>query len=340
MPSSPDTFKDAAGRRVLVAGGTGLIGRPLVELLLEAGARVRVASLDDPSRADPRVEFCRLDLLDFHNCLKACDGMDWVFNLLGVKGSPAATRTRPASFLVPTTVFSLNLMEAARQCKAGRFLFTSSVGAYGPAEVFKEDELWDRPPSPHDRFAGWAKRMGELQAEAYRIEFGWDKIAIVRPANVYGPFDNFDLENAMVVPSLIRRAVSGENPLVVWGDGSPRRDFIFARDVARGMLLAMIKMPDGPVNLGSGAATSIRELAEAIAACVEPRPKLVWDPSKPSGDALRVMDIARARAMGFSPAVGLPEGIAETVAWYRENAKRSGLRHDVFRPGGAERLLP
>lgn len=327
------------GRRALVAGGTGLIGRPLVEFLLAEGARVRVVSMDDPSRAHPGSEFRQSNLLRFENCLAACEEMELVFNLLGVKGSPAVTNTRPASFFIPTMTLDANLMEAARQAGAERFLFASSVAVYGPAEVFREEETWKTPPSPNDRFAGWAKRMGELQAEAYKIEFGWDKIAVVRPANVYGPYDNFDLDNAMVVPSLIRRAVSREDPLRVWGDGTARRDFVSARDVARGMMLAMERMPEGPVNLGSGRGASIRELVDTIISCLERRPRVEWDKSAPRGDQVRIMDISRARAMGYEPRVSLAEGIRETVEWYREHGVSQGRRYDVFIPGQQKRLL-
>ena len=125
---------------------------------------------------------------------------------------------------------------------------------------------------------------GELQAEAYRIEYGWDRIAIVRPANVYGPYDNFELGNAMVVPSLIRRALLGENPLSVWGDGSALRDFVHARDVAAGMLVALERGLGQPLNLGSGTGVSIQELVEVITGELEVKPEVVWDASKPSGD--------------------------------------------------------
>lgn len=327
------------GKRVLVAGGTGMIGRPLVEMLLERGARVRIASLDDPAGAPSGTEFVREDLRIFRNCLRVCEGMEFVFNLLGVKGSPAVTTTRPASFFVPTITLDTNLMEAARQSRVSRFLFSSSVAVYGPAEVFREDSVWSTFPSPNDTFAGWAKRMGELQADAYRIEFGWKEIAIVRPANVYGPHDNFDLENAMVVPSLVRRAVEGENPLRVWGDGSAVRDFIHARDVARGMLLVMERMPGHPVNLGCGTGHSIAELVDAIVGCVEPRPEVAWDATRTRGDLRRVMDISRARTLGFEPRISLRDGVREVVEWYRGNRTAGRSRFDVFSPGEERRLL-
>lgn len=315
---------------VLVTGGTGLIGRPLVEMLIERGARVRIASLDDPSRANPKAEFLKLDLTRFENCLKACEGADYVFHLAGIKGSPAMTAKKPASFFVPTILFNTNMMEAARKNGAQKYLFTSTVGVYSPAEIFREDDVWKTFPSDNDRFAGWAKRMGELQADAYRIEYGWKNIEIVRPANVYGPFDNFDPQNAMVIPSLIRRATDGEDPLVVWGDGSAIRDFIHARDVARGMLLVMEKSPGVPVNLGSGEGFSVKQIVDIIVGNMKKKPRVVWDTTKPSGDKKRLMDMTRARALGFNPEVSIEDGIKETMAWYAENKDAASKRYNVF----------
>lgn len=317
-------------KNVLVTGGTGLIGRPLVEMLIEQGAEVRIASLDDPSRAHPDADFKRVNLMKFDNCLSVCEGMDSVFHLAGIKGSPAMTMKKPASFFVPTISFNTNMMEAARLCDIERYLYTSSVGVYSPAEVFYEDDVWKTFPSENDKFAGWAKRMGELQAEAYKIEYGWDKIAIVRPANVYGPYDNFDPNNAMVIPSLIRRALDGENPLTVWGDGSPIRDFIHAEDVARGMMLALEKGMGQPINLGSGIGVTIKEIVEIIVSNMENKPKIVWDTSAPPGDKKRLMDISRAKAIGFNPSISIEKGIKEVMDWYRENKDIVNRRYNVF----------
>ncbi len=318
-------------KKVLVTGGTGLIGRPLVDMLVNAGADVTVVSLDDPSRAPKGVKFVRADLRELSNCIEACEGKEIVFQLAGVKGSPKMCAEKPASFLVPTVTFSFNMMEAARRCGVERFLFTSSVGVYQPADIFYEDDVWKTFPSPNDRFAGWAKRLCELQAESYKIEYGWDKISIVRPANVYGPFDNFDPENAMVIPSLINRATGNENPLTVWGDGSPIRDFIHAKDVARGMMIVVEKGINEPINLGSGAGVTIKEVAEAVAKNVPNGPlPIVWDTSKPKGDVKRLMDNTRAKSYGFECQVSLEDGIKETIEWFINNKDQINNRYNSF----------
>jgi len=317
-------------KRVLVTGGTGMIGRHLVELLLGAGAKVRIVSLDDPSLASSGTEFLQLDLTEFRNCMKACKDIDIVFHLAGIKGSPKMAREKPASFFVPTILFNTNMMEAARRSNVEWFLYTSTIGVYAPAEIFYEDDVWKTFPSENDKFAGWAKRMGELQAEAYKIEYGWNRVSIVRPANVYGPYDNFDPQNAMVIPSLISRALNGEDPFIVWGDGSQIRDFIHAKDVARGMMLVVAKKETRPINLGSGRGHSIKEVVDIIVDNLEHKPKVIWDTSKPAGDKIRLMDISRARSIGFTPIISLEEGIKNTMEWYRKNKNIIEKRYNIF----------
>ena len=321
-------YKD---KKVLVTGGTGLIGKPLVDMLVNYGANVTIASLDDPSLAPTNTKFLRTDLREFNNCLAACKEQEIVFHLAGIKGSPAMCAQKPASFFVPTITFSINMMEAARRCGVKQYLFTSSIGVYAPSEIFYEDAVWQTFPSPNDRFAGWAKRMGELQAQAYKIEHNWNEIAIVRPANVYGPYDNFDPNNAMVIPSLINHAFAGENPLTVWGDGSPIRDFIYAEDVARSMLLIIEKGIYEPINLGSGTEVSIKKIAEIIAANAPNGPiEIKWDTSKPSGDKKRLMDITRSTMHSITPTVSIKEGIIRTINWYVKNKNIINKKYNSF----------
>ena len=318
-------------KKVLVTGGTGLIGQPLVKMLLNQGAIVTVVSLDNPSRCPNGALFKHADLRDFNECVSVCKDQEIVFQLVGIKGSPKMCAERPASFFVPTITFSFNMMEAARKVGVNRYLFASSIGVYQPADMFRENDVWKTFPSPNDRFAGWAKRMAELQAEAYQIEYGWDKISIVRPANVYGPYDNFDPENAMVIPSLIRRAMEGESPLTVWGDGSPVRDFIHARDVARGMMMAVEQGINVPINLGSGDGIKIREIVGQIVKHLPDEREVIWDISKPKGDALRLMDMSRAeKLIRFKTKINLLDGIKETMDWYANNLSDIDSRYNVF----------
>ena len=315
-------------KKVLVAGGTGLVGIQLVKQLLELGAKIRIASLDDPFRANPEAEFIRCDLSEKTNCLKVCRGMEYVFNLLCTKGSPKVAALYPVEHM-SMNKYNSCLIEAAFESGAEGFLFTSSNGVYSPSELMSEDNVWESYPSPNDRFAGYVKRVGELYADAYRIQYGW-QTNIVRPANIYGPFDNFDSVNAMVVPSLIKRAVSGEDPFIVWGDGSAKRDFVHTEDVARGMILVAEENPGLPVNLGSGIGTSIRELVETVIANLSQAPKVIFDTTQPTGDAQRVLDISRAKQLGYSPRVNLANGIHETLAWYRYHRNQPSGRYDVF----------
>ena len=204
------------------------------------------------------------------------------------------------------------------------------MGVYEPAPLLKEDAVWETFPSKNDWFGGWAKRMGELQARAYSIQYGWDRVSIVRPANVYGPWDNFDPENAMVIPSLIRKAFDND-VLEVWGDGSAVRDFVHAHDVARGMIHAVENKIIEPINLGSGDPISIKQIAEAIVAKMPKDISISWDTSKPSGDPIRLFDMSRAKSYGFSPIVGIEEGIADAIEWYSNNRDWVNQRYNVFR---------
>jgi|TARA_Y100000310_G_scaffold221243_1_gene222779 GDP-L-fucose synthase len=316
-------------QKVLVTGGTGMIGRQLVDLLLEREAEVHIVSLDEPTGLSDKVNFIKADLTYFDKCADACQGMDYVFNLVGVKGSPKMCQEQPADFMVPMLQFNTNMMEAARRANVKWFLFTSSVGVYHPAEVFREDDVWKTFPSKNDRFAGWAKRIGELQAQAYSIQYGWNCVSIVRPANVYGPYDNFDPENAMVIPSLIRKAFENDT-LEVWGDGSSIRDFIHSKDVALGMLYMVENGVTEPVNLGSGTGVTIKTVVEKVVQHCGKELKVEWDTTKPTGDERRVFDTTRAASHGFNLTVSIEEGIRDTIRWFRENREIVDLRHNAF----------
>jgi GDP-L-fucose synthase len=288
-------------KKVLVTGGNGMIGRHLVKILKEEySAEVTASDL-------PR------DLRDRDACARVCKGQDYIFHLAGIKGSPQRCMESPASFSVPMIQFNANMVEAAYNAGVKWFLYTSSVGVYHPAPTFKEEDVWKTFPSENDWYAGWAKRIGEMNVEAYTKEHNWNRTSIVRPANVYGPYDNFG-EWSMVIPSLIKKAYENDI-LSVWGDGSPIRDIIHAEDVARGMIHMVENKVTDPVNLGSGIGVTIKEVAEIIAEYFGK--EIIWDKSKPSGDAKRLMDVSKAEAYGFKPKISLKEGIIITINWYK-----------------------
>lgn len=315
-------------QKVLVTGGSGMIGRELVDLLLEEGASVTVADLVKPDDLPSEVCFKSVDLRHLQDCLDACEGMEYVFNLVGIKASPKMCAEQPADIMVPMIMFNTNMMHAAMQSNVKWYLYTSSVGVYQPAEILKEDDVWETQPSKNDWYGGWAKRIGELQAGAYEVQYGKSNISIVRPANVYGKYDNFDPANAMVIPSLIRKA-NDNDTLEVWGDGSPIRDFIHARDVARGMLHVVKNQITVPVNLGSGSGVSIRKIADIISSCFGKPIK--WLTDAPSGDPRRVFDMSRAESSGFLPSITIEDGIQDTIEWFLNNKEIIDDRFNAFR---------
>lgn len=314
-------------KNALVTGGTGLIGRQVVKILCDAGANVKVVSLDK-IKVDDRAEHILGDLTDFALCKDLAKDMDFVFHIAGIKGSIDITKQKPASFFVPLIMFNTNMLEACRINNVKKTVYTSSIGAYSSAEIFHESDCQSGPPM--DMFPGWAKRMAELQIQAYKIQYGLDNFAVVRPCNIYGPGDNFDPDNAMVIPTLMYRIAKKENPVIVWGDGSAIRDFAYSRDVAEGVILALHHgTAGGFVNLASGKGYSIKELVETLNEFLGFNYE--FDTSKPSGFHRRVMDISKARELiGYEPSTSLLVGLKETWEWFMSNQKEYLKKKNYF----------
>ena len=310
-------------KNILVTGGTGMIGSHLVELLLEKNANVRIVAHKreiPPELEDRGLDVVSGDLTEKKFVEESVKGMDYVFHLAAYTGGLGRTSTHPASTLTPNLIMDGNILECAKNEGIKRFLYASCTCVYPNDEkTLEEEDAWKgNPPEVHASYS-WSKRMGERQAIAYHKEYGMN-IAIVRPSNSYGPRDSDDLETAHALGSLIMKAINKMDPFVIWGDGNPVREYIYARDAAKGMLLAMENYCVGdPINLASGEFVSISELARKILKITNMSPKIKFDKEKPSGQKRRVLSNKKAEEkIGFVTETSLDTGIEETIKWYKQ----------------------
>ena len=310
-------------KNILVTGGTGMIGSHLVELLLEKNANVRIVAHEreiPPELEDKGLDVVSGDLTEKKFVEESVKGMDYVFHLAAYTGGLGRTSTHPASTLTPNLIMDGNVLECAKNEGIERFLYASCTCVYPNDEkTLEEEDAWKgNPPEIHASYS-WSKRMGERQAIAYHKEYGMN-IAIVRPSNSYGPRDSDDLETAHALGSLIMKAINKMDPFVIWGDGNPIREYIYARDAAKGMLLAMENYCVGdPINLASGEFVSISELARKILKITNMSPKIKFDKEKPSGQKRRVLSNKKAKEkIGFVAETSLDAGIEETIKWYKQ----------------------
>ncbi len=316
------------GRDVLVTGGAGFVGSHVVEELLRRAPRARVTVVDDLSNGSRArlkglpARVIRADLLDPDAARRACRGRDAVLHLAARVGGVAYNAAHPATMFRDNFLVNSNVLEGARVGGAERVLMVSSACVY-PREApvpTPESEGFRGAPETSNEGYGWAKRMAEYQARAYRDEFGL-KCAIVRPYNCYGPRDHFEPEIAHVIPSLLRRVFAGENPLRVWGDGRASRAFLYVEDFARGLLDAAEHYAVGePVNIGTSEEVTVAELVRLVLEAAACDARVVFDATKPAGQPRRNCDARLAQsAFGFTPRVDLREGLRRTVAWVRES---------------------
>ena len=302
--------------RAVVTGGGGFLGSHLVERLQNDDHDVFVARHADYD----------LTLADDTERLFADARPEIVYHLAAEVGGIGANRANPGRYWYANLLMGAHVLEQARRSNVAKLVLTGTVCAYPKfAPIpFSEDDLWNGYPEETNAPYGVAKKAVLVGAQAYREQYGLDAIFLL-PANLYGPRDNFHETNAHVIADLIRKMASGHDEVVLWGDGSPTREFLYVEDCVEGIVLAAERY-DGPepVNLGAGKEISIRDLAELVADVVGFGGKITWDTSMPNGQPRRSVDASRARELfGFEARTPLREGLERTVAWYREHAVAS-----------------
>ena len=317
----PSTYwKD---KRVIVTGGAGFLGSFVIEKLKQRGAvDIFIPRIENYNLVDPN-DIRRL----YADTLKGIDPKNVVvIHLAANVGGIGANRAHPAEFFYDNLMMGVEMMHRSYQNGVGKFVAIGTVCAYPKFTPvpFKEDDLWNGYPEETNAPYGLAKKMMLVQAQAYRQQYGFNAIFLL-PVNLYGPRDNFDLQSSHVIPALIRKAVEaderGEKELLVWGDGSPTREFLYVEDAAGGIVTAAEKYEgDQPVNLGSGYEISIKDLSELIVKMTGFQGKLAWQTDKPNGQPRRGLDVSRAQEyFGWSAQVPFEEGMRRTIEWFKEN---------------------
>jgi GDP-L-fucose synthase len=304
---------------VVVTGGAGFLGGHVVAGLRKRGCKSVVI---------PRVEECDLRSESNIRQLYEDSHPTMVIHLAAVVGGIGANMENPGKYFYDNAIMGIQLIELARQYKIGKFVAIGTICAYPKFSPvpFHEENLWNGYPEETNAPYGLAKKMMLVQGQAYRQQYGFNTIFLL-PVNLYGPGDNFNPKSSHVIPSLIKKCVeaqeTGAKEVVVWGDGSATREFLYVEDAADAILLAAEKYdePD-PVNLGAGFEISIKDLVHLIARLTGFQGKIVWDTTKPNGQPRRMLDTTRAREkFGFVARTGFEEGLKKTIEWYRSHPK-------------------
>lgn len=308
-------------RRVCVTGGDGFLGQVVVRKLRERGAKHIYIPV-----------YPQIDLVKPEDIERVLDESqaDLIIHLAAQVGGIGANREHPAEFFYNNLMMGVQLMHKAWQRGVDKFVAIGTICAYPKFTPlpFKEDDLWNGYPEETNAPYGLAKKMLLVQAQAYRQQYGWNAIFLL-PVNLYGPNDNFNPSSSHVIPALIRKFVeakeAGLDEVVVWGDGSPTREFLYVEDAAEGILKASESYNDAdPVNLGSGREISIKDLAEKIARMTGFEGRLVWDTTKPNGQPRRSLDTRRAwERFGFKAKMDFDEGLQNTIDWFVANRRQA-----------------
>jgi len=279
-----------AKKNIIITGSDGLIGR---ELFLELRKKGNIKTYDLKRG---------YDLTDFNTCMKICKGADEVYHLAGIKGNPKRTKEQPVDFMGPMLRFDTNMILAAQKCKVKKFLYTSSIAVLNP-------EM--------DKYPAWAKKTGEMLCEAMMIQYPkGTKYCVIRPANVYGRYDDLKAEHLMVVSNLIKKVLQSKGEIEVWGDGTNIRDFICSKDVAKAMVKTMKLMPKETINCGSGEGHTVNEIIGALWKVAKFGVR--YDTTKPTGDKIRLMP-TNLELINFKPKTKFSKEIQEIYKWKQKS---------------------
>lgn len=308
-----------AGRKILVAGGSGLVGANLTRRLMREGADVTASYFTRPPAEDLAKVCRRFDFTAFEDCLKATAGAELaVLSAAHVSGAKGM-RDNPTAFLLPNLQIQAGLLEACSRNRVKKVVLLSSSTVYQPADHPVAEAELDLNQPPFDLYfgVGWLNRYLEKLAAFYQ-KTGRLQVQILRPTNLYGPHDHFDPDHAHVLPALIRRAVEKENPFVVWGDGGVVRNFLFIEDFVADLLLVLGKDgPGEPLNVASDVNTTIREAVTVVLNAAGHRVEPRFDLSKPTAIPYRALETERfSAAFGRRPRTTLAEGVKRTIEWY------------------------
>jgi len=334
--ANTDKLSFWSDKQVIVTGGAGFLGNFVVEKLKQRGAREIIV---------PRIE--EYDLTKIESINRLFDNLDIsktkrpgsetnvkqsnviIIHLAALVGGIEANRKRPADYFYANLMMGTQLRHEAWQRGVDKFVAIGTICAYPKFTPlpFKEENFWDGYPEETNAPYGLAKKMLLVQAQAYREQYDFNAVYLL-PVNLYGPGDNFDLQTSHVIPALIRKCIEaqdkGDDQIIVWGDGSPTREFLYVEDAAEGILLSA-EHYDGsePVNLGSGQEISIKDLVQTISRLTGFTGELVWDTSKPNGQPRRVLDTTRAEQyFGFRAQTDFEEGLRRTIEWYKDRRNK------------------
>lgn len=311
--------------KVLVAGSTGFIGTNLVNNLVSKGFSVRgTIHKQQPRYKNPEVEYVQADLTLMEDCQKAVKDCKYVFMAAANTSGAAVMKSNPLSHVVPNVVMNSQMLQAAYESGVSKFLWISSSAAYPPTgdRPTTESEMFEGDPYDAYYFVGWMKRFGEIMCQMYG-----DKVKppmttiVVRPTNVYGPYDDYDPATSHVTAAMIRKVCERQSPIVVWGDGNDIRDIVYIDDFTEAMTRSVDELNQYTVlNIGYGKGFTVKQILSTILKCDDyQHPKIVFDSTKPSMIPVRLVDINAAKSLlGFKASVSMEEGLAKTLKWYRE----------------------